>query len=85
MLFQNTEHFIVICIFVWLKMKLVNFNFDYQKRDFFMSKKFQRGEIFFFYHFQIGALEKGHQGESNAVSTIFLGLLVASVAVFEVE
>ena len=53
-----------------------------------MSKKLQRVKTFFpfiFNRLKVGRLEKGHRGESNAVSTIFSGLLAASVDAFEVE
>ena len=40
---------------------------------------------FIFNRFRVGGFEKGHRGESKTVSTIFFGLLVASVGAFEVR
>ena len=53
-----------------------------------MSKKTSKsGNLFscIFNRFKVGGFEKGHRGEPNGVSTIFFGLLAASVDVFEVE
>ena len=53
-----------------------------------MSKKTSKSGNFFsciFNRFKVGGFEKGHRGESYGVSTIFFGLLAASVDVFEVE
>ena len=40
---------------------------------------------FIYNRLRVDGVEKGHPGESNAVSTIFFGLLAASVDAFEVE
>ena len=60
----------------------------HQKRDFSCQKKLQRVETFFLVFLIVSKLvgfEKGHRGKSNGVSTIFFGLLAASVDAFEVE
>ena len=62
--------------------------FWWPKTWFFDEKKTSKSGNFFsycFHNFKVSALTKWHRCDSNAVATIFFGLLVASVDAFEVE